>query len=93
MKEKEIVLKIMVAVWELFKKYGFKKLSDAQWDRLLDEHRGLQGQAKKKGKVACRLYDDMSLALFHYYEGKAGKGRVPDGQMVMEPKGTAGGQP
>lgn len=70
MDEKKIVYEIILSIWNLAKKHGFEKLTDNQWESLIDNAMRERERFKKHGEIIDLLFRDMYRALENYYERK-----------------------
>lgn len=70
MDEKKIIYEIILSIWNLFKKYGFEKLTDEQWESLVGKATAERDKFKKYGSNIDLLFRDMFSALQSYYERK-----------------------
>lgn len=70
MEEKKIVYSIILSVWNLAKEYGFEKLTDEQWESLIDKAMKQRKKLKQHGETMDLLFRDMYRALENYYERK-----------------------
>ena len=70
MDEKKLVYEVIISIWEMFKKYGFEKISDAQWENLIEDAEIKRKEFKEKGELIELLYRDMFLCIENYYEEK-----------------------
>lgn len=83
MDEKKAVYEIILSIWNLFKEYGFKQLSDDEWENLRQQADKLEKESKKQGKLLNRLFRDMFAALQEYYKGKVREEQEIKGQMSI----------
>lgn len=70
MDEKKIIYEIILSIWNLFKKYGFEKLTDEQWESLVGKATAERDKFNKHGSNIDLLFRDMFGALQSYYERK-----------------------
>ena len=70
MEEKKIVYDVILSIWNLAKEHGFEKLTDEQWDSLLEKATALEKQFKQKEETIDLLFRDMFDSLQKYYERK-----------------------
>ena len=70
MDEKKLVYEVIISIWEMFKKYGFEKMSDAQWENFIEDAEIKRKEFKEKGELIELLYRDMFLCIENYYEEK-----------------------
>lgn len=70
MDEKKIIYEIILSIWNLFKKCGFEKLTDEQWESLVGKATAERDKFKKHGSNIDLLFRDMFSALQSYYERK-----------------------
>lgn len=82
MDEKKQVYSIILTIWNLFKKYGFHKLSDAKWEEMIDECDEL-AKRLRNNKNINRLFLDMFNALQNYYINKAREEKEIKGQETL----------
>ena len=82
MDEKKQVYNIILTIWNLFKKYGFHKLSDAKWEEMIDEC-GELAKRLRNNKNINRLFLDMFSALQNYYINKSREEKEIKGQETL----------
>ena len=70
MNEKEITYNLILDIWNLLKKYNFKKLSDSEWGDFATEGLALEQKYKKQSKEIYILFRELHAAIRHYYESK-----------------------
>ena len=70
MDEKKLVYEVIISIWEMFKKYGFEKLTDVQWENLIEDAEIKRKEFKEKGEQIELLFRDMFWCIENYYEGK-----------------------
>lgn len=70
MDEKKIVYEVILSIWNLAKEHGFEKLSDEQWESLIEKAMQERNQFKQHGEIIDLLFRDMYRALENYYERK-----------------------
>ena len=70
MDEKKLVYEVIISIWEMFKKYGFEKLTDAQWESLIEDAEIKRKEFKEKGDQIELLFSVMFCCIENYYEGK-----------------------
>ena len=70
MDEKKIVYDVVLSIWNLAKEHGFEKLTEEQWESLLEKAMALEKQFKQKGETIDLLFRDMFDSLQKYYERK-----------------------
>lgn len=73
MDELKQIYQIILSIWQLFKRYGTKKLTDDEWEALIDESNKAVKEWRKRGELLERLYRDMFMAVSNYYERKGTK--------------------
>lgn len=70
MEEKKIVYDIVLSIWNLAKEHGFEKLTDDQWECLIDKAMQEREKFKQHGETMDLLFRDIYRALENYYERK-----------------------
>jgi len=70
MDEKKIVYDVVLSVWNLAKEHGFEKLTDEQWDSLVEKATIERDKFKQHGENIDLLFRQMYMALQNYYERK-----------------------
>lgn len=70
MDKKKMIYQIITSIWELLKLFNFKKLSDSDWERLIEL--GESNLKQYSDKNEQELFRDMFLSVTNYYE-KLGK--------------------
>ena len=70
MDEKKIVYQIVLDVWNLTKEYGFKPLSEEQWNEMIEKGDKLREKYKQQGEIFQRLFTQMFFAAQEYYATK-----------------------
>lgn len=70
MEEKKIIYEIILSVWNLAKENGFDRLTDEQWESLIDKAMQEKKKFAQCGKSIDLLFRDMYRALENYYERK-----------------------
>ena len=70
MDEKKLVYEVIISIWEMFKKYGFEKLTDSQWENLIEDAEIKRKEFKEKGEQIELLFRDMFWCIENYYEEK-----------------------
>lgn len=70
MDEKKLVYEVIISIWEMFKKYGFEKLTDVQWENLIEDAEIKRKEFKEKGEQIELLFRDMFWCIENYYEDK-----------------------
>lgn len=70
MDEKKLVYEVIISIWEMFKKYGFEKLTDSQWENLIEDAEIKRKEFKEKGEQIELLFRDMFWCIENYYEDK-----------------------
>lgn len=70
MEEKKLVYEVITSIWEMFKKYGFEKLNDEQWENLIEDAEIKRKEFMEKGESIDMLFRDMFWCVGNYYEGK-----------------------
>ena len=70
MDEKKIVYDVVLSIWSLAKEHGFDKLSDSQWQSLIEKATQEQRKFAQCGDNVDLLFRDMYRALESYYERK-----------------------
>ena len=70
MNEKEITYNLILDIWNLLKKYNFKKLSDSEWGDFATEGLALEQKYKAHSKEVYTFYRELFAAVRHYYESK-----------------------
>lgn len=75
MEEKKIIYEIILSIWNIAKEVGFEKLSDKQWELLIEKANSEKDKIKEQGRDFELLFREMFFALQNYYERKKdGKG-------------------
>lgn len=70
MEEKKIVYDVILSVWNLAKEHGFERLTDEQWEDLINKASRENEKFKQCGENIDLLFREMYGALQHYYERK-----------------------
>ena len=70
MDEKKIIYEIILSIWNLFKKCGFQKLTDEQWEILIEEVNKERNKLIEVGNEYDLLYRDLFNAVQNFYERK-----------------------
>ena len=70
MEEKNLVYEVILTIWNMAKKYGFEKLTNEQWETLIQEAMQNQRKYAQIDSNIERLFRDMYGALEAYYERK-----------------------
>jgi hypothetical protein len=70
MNEKEITYNLILDIWNLLKKYNFKKLSDSEWGEFAEKGILLEEKYKAHSKEVYTFYRELFVAVRHYYESK-----------------------
>lgn len=83
MEEKKVIYEVILSVWNLFKEYGFKQLTDDEWEKLIQRGNEMEKEFRSKSKSMNRLFRDMFAALQNYYIGKARENQNINGQISM----------
>lgn len=65
---KSKVYELFVDLWRLVCKYHFHKLSDSEWEALIEDGKRLLVKYRKKGKRLERLYRGMFSWIQDFYE-------------------------
>lgn len=74
---KDSVYMLLVDVWRLAMKFGFRKMGDSEWETFIDRGKKLVMRYKEKGEAMERLCRDLLSAFQSFYEqiGGADAGR------------------
>lgn len=70
MEEKKIVYEVILSIWNLAKEHGFDKLTDEQWESLIEKAMQEQRKYSQVNTNIDKLFRDMYRALEEYYERK-----------------------
>lgn len=70
MEEKKIVYDVILSIWDLAKEHGFERLTDEQWESLIEKAMQEQRKFAQFGESVDLLFRDMYRALENYYERK-----------------------
>lgn len=70
MDEKKIVYDVVLSVWNLAKEHGFEKLTDKQWESLVEKAMKDRERFNQYGENIDLLFRQMYMALQNYYERK-----------------------
>lgn len=70
MDEKKIVYDVILSIWNLAKEHGFDKLTDEQWESLIEKAMQEQRKYSQVNTNIDKLFRDMYRALEEYYERK-----------------------
>ena len=70
MEEKKIVYDVILSIWNLAKEHGFDKLTDEQWESLIEKSMREQRKYSQVNTNIDKLFRDMYRALEEYYERK-----------------------
>lgn len=70
MDEKKIVYEVILSIWNLAKEHGFDKLTDEQWESLIEKAMQEQRKYSQVNTNIDKLFRDMYRALEEYYERK-----------------------
>lgn len=70
MDEKKIVYDIILSIWNLAKEHGFEKLTDSQWETLVEKASVERQRFCQHGENIDHLFREMFGALQNYYERK-----------------------
>lgn len=70
MEEKKIVYDVILSIWNLAKEHGFDKLTDEQWESLIEKAMQEQRKYSQVNPNIDKLFRDMYRALEEYYERK-----------------------
>ena len=70
MDEKKIVYEIILSIWNLAKEHGFDKLTDEQWESLVEKAMSEREKFNQYGENIDLLFRQMYMALQNYYESK-----------------------
>lgn len=70
MEEKKIVYDVILSIWNLAKEHGFDKLTDEQWESLIEKAMQEQRKYSQVNTNIDKLFRDMYRALEEYYERK-----------------------
>ncbi len=95
MEELKIIYGIISSIWKLCKKYGYKQLTDHEWESFVQDGISLQRKFREKGEEFDRLYRDLFAGLQAMYIRKGEKQHEQkaevrgEGQRAGEEKGTS----
>ena len=70
MEEKKIVYDVILSIWNLAKEHGFDRLTDEQWESLIEKSMREQRKYSQVNTNIDKLFRDMYRALEEYYERK-----------------------
>lgn len=70
MEEKKIVYDVILSIWNLAKEHGFEKLTDEQWESLVEKAMQENKRFRQHGESIEFLFRGMFDALQSYYERK-----------------------
>ncbi len=70
MEEKKIVYEVILSIWNLAKEHGFERLTDEQWESLIEKAMQEQRKYSQVTPNIDKLFRDMYRALEEYYERK-----------------------
>lgn len=70
MEEKKIVYEVILSIWSLAKEHGFEKLTDEQWESLIEKASIERYKFKQHGENIDLLFRQTYMALQDYYERK-----------------------
>lgn len=70
MEEKKIVYQIVIDLWNLAKEFNFQRLSDKEWELLVEKGMKLREKFVQYGTDIDLFYREMYRALENYYERK-----------------------
>lgn len=70
MEEKKIVYDVILSIWNLAKEHGFEKLTDEQWESLIEKATKENKRFRQYGESIDALFRGMFGALQSYYERK-----------------------
>lgn len=70
MEDRKAIYNIHHDMWMLTEKYGYKKLTDAQWEQFVAEGYALQEKYRKVGRDMELMFRDAFRAVQQYYEHK-----------------------
>lgn len=73
MEELKIIYKILSAIWKLCKKYGYKQLTDQEWEAFVQDGKELREGFRQKGEDFDLLYRDLFFSLQRMYIRKGEK--------------------
>ncbi len=65
---KDSVYMLVVDVWRLAIKFGFRKMGDSEWEAFIDRGKKLAMRYQEKGAAMERLCRDMLSAFQSFYE-------------------------
>lgn len=71
MEEKKIVYQIVIDLWNLAKEFNFQRLSDKEWELLVEKGMKLREKFMSYGKDIDLLFRGMFNAVQEYYERKS----------------------
>lgn len=67
MEELKIIYKILSAIWKMCKKYGYKQLTDQEWEAFVQDGKDLREEFLQKGEGFDLLYRDLFSGLQKMY--------------------------
>lgn len=70
MEDKKVIYEIIIEIWNMAKEFGFKKLSDEEWEKFIASGIAFREKFVKEDKNIDLLSRGMFLALQNYYERK-----------------------
>lgn len=70
MEEKKIVYDVILSIWNLAKEHGFERLTDEQWESLIEKSIQQNAIFRQHGRNIELLYRGMFDSLQSYYERK-----------------------
>lgn len=68
MDDKKMIFDLITDSWGIIKKYGFEKMSDDDWMKLIDETHNIEKKWKDVSVVHYHLYRRIITALIDYVE-------------------------
>lgn len=70
MEEKKIVYDVILSIWNLAKEHGFERLTDEQWESLIEKAGKERDKFRQHGECIDLLFRGMFGELQSYYERK-----------------------
>lgn len=74
---KDSIYRIVVDVWRLALKFGFRKMGDSEWEDFVSAGQELVIKYRAEGKEMERLCRDLFGVFQSFYE-QIGKNKLPD---------------
>lgn len=65
--------RVFTETWRLFKKYGFRELTEKEWEAFVEDGKALREQFRTEGEEMDMLFRGLFFAVQDYYVRKGNK--------------------